>query len=122
MSEEDREHELVLQPIDPETELARQSIRESLLPCVTESVEALPPKVQFGIFHVLVVTTVVAGFASLTQWLSNQAILTIIGLFVFFSLLLIRILELDPPLFRFAWWCLFVVYLGFLIVVAVSAG
>jgi hypothetical protein len=121
MSDQDEE-ELILQPIDPETELARQSIMETQLPCVTESTEESPSKIQFGIFHVLVVMTVVAGFASLTQWLSNQAILTIIGLFAFFSLLLIRVSESPHPLIRFAWWCLFVVYLGFVLVVAVSAG
>lgn len=119
---DDLEDDYVLQPIDPETEMARRSIRETPLPGVTETIEESPPRIQFGIFHVLVVTTVVAGFASLTQWLSNQAILTVIGLFVFFSLLLIRVSEFTHPLIRFAWWCLFVVYLGFVLVIAVSGG
>lgn len=121
MSDE-HEEELALEPIDPETELARQAIMETQPPCMPESTEASPPKIQFGIFHVLVVTTVVAGFASLTQWFSDQAILTAIGLFAFFSLLLIRVSESPHPLIRFAWWCLFAVYLGFVVVIAVSAG
>ena len=118
MSEHDEE--LVLRPTDRETDLARQSIWETHSPFRNEPTEEPPPKIQFGIFHLLVVTTVVAVFASLAQWFSAQLILTVVGLLAFVSLLLIRISESTHPLIRFAWWCLFVVYLGFVIIVALS--
>lgn len=112
--------ELILQPTDPETDLARQAIMESNLPIEAATSEEPPSRIQFGIFHLLVVTTVVAIFFALTQWLSARVILTAIGVFAFFSLQLIRLSESPHPLINSAWWCLFVVYLGFVLVIAFS--
>ena len=104
-------------PPDPETDAAhcQRPVLPEIVPEVdpAESADAEKPPLQFTLRDLLLLVIGVAVWLSAMSVLSwSWSILAgLIGVAVFVSLVFLSINEPENPSVRFAWWCVFVVYL-----------
>ena len=114
------EDELKLLPTDPETDSARQMIMESQLPVGSLPTQVSEPKLQFGLRHLLLATTVVAVSAAMIQWYSPSFLAGAMGLLTLVFLFAISIIGIRHPTIRFAWLCFLILYLAYAILASIG--
>ncbi len=118
MNEEsrDEEDELKLAPTDPEVDAARQRIMESQLPVGPLLEPPAKPRLQFGLMHLLLGTTLVAVAAAMLQWMDAGLVAIVLGFAALLLLIAMGIVQVTHPTARFAWWCLLGVYFFFVLI------
>jgi hypothetical protein len=108
--------ELKLAPTDPDVDATRRQHKLAQIPVRPLMESPARQKLQFGVFHLLVGTTVVAGAAAMLQWFDAGVIAMALGFVALFFLIAMGIVQVTHPSIRFAWWCLLGLYLFFVLI------
>jgi ABC-type multidrug transport system permease subunit len=117
---ESKNWELQLQPTDPETDAARQMIKESELPFREPAQEIPEPRWQFGILHLIFATTLFAIAAALLQWFAPSLLAGTIGLLALIVLIIRGVVQIRSREFEIFFWSAIVLYLAYSVIAALA--
>ncbi len=119
MSVPESEHpDLRLKPIDPETDAARQMIKEAELPFQEPDHEIPNPRWQFGILHLIFATTIFAVASALLQWFAPSLLAGTIGLLTLLILIVRGVVQIRSREFEIFFWSAIVLYLSYSVLAA----
>jgi len=106
--------DIKLEPIDPETDIARRAMREMERPAPTilEVIEE-PVRFQFTLRHILIANAVIAVAFALLRIFAPSGMAGLLGIAVFFSGIVLAVHQPDHPLVTRIWYGMVTMYVVF---------
>ncbi len=111
----DEGDDIKLEPIDPETDKARQAMREMEQPPlkIVDDVVPEPARFQFTLRQILIANAVIAVAFALMQVFAPSGMAGLFGFAVFVSGIGLAVYQPDHPLVTKIWWGMVAMYVVF---------
>lgn len=110
----DEADDVKLEPLDPETEKARHTIRERPQPDLTVvKVSEQPARFQFTLRHVLMANVIIAVAFALVRVFAPSGMAGLFGIAVFISGIVLAVYQPEHPMVTRIWWGLVAMYVVF---------
>jgi hypothetical protein len=106
--------DIKLEPIDPETDMARRAMREMERPAPTiVEVTEEPVRFQFTLRHILIANAVIAVAFALLRIFVPSGLAGLLGIAVFFTGIVLAVYQPDHPLVTRIWYGMVTMYVVF---------